>query len=246
MINFWSKHKGGILVTLIFHFALILYFNITEIQLPIRKERAVVLLELDYTLDEVTEEEIKEEEIIEEQPTEEDINKKIQNLMRDAQDRRTKSTQNYSEKSVEQELAEKYKKLEEDIIKKRQEDGKGFDPSKYEINKSTNSDPVNNNPNEAKNQAAGRVTTACNIPGRNCYAKTPSYRCPAGGKIHIDIKVNQKGKVIAAAVNTIKSTSSNSCLINEAIKYAKRSKANQDFKAPNSQSGYIIYNFISQ
>lgn len=245
MIDFWKKHKVGILATVTFHFALVLYFNTSKLELPERLVRNKVLLEIDYTEQEEELDEQTPEELEEEQLTEESIEEKIQNMMRDAQDRRKMSTQNFSEKEIEEQLEEKYKQLEQDIIKKRQEEGKGFDASKYEIEKNT--EPTqNSNTQPAENKVAGRVTRECNIPGRNCYAKTPSYRCPSGGKIHIDIKVNQKGKVTHAEYNASKSTSSNECLVNEAIKYAKLSKANQDFNAPNTQGGYIIYNFISQ
>lgn len=245
MIAFWSKHKIGILATVIFHVAIILYFNTSKLELPKREVRNKVLLELDYTEEEIPEDEELTEEETTETPTEESIEEKIQNMMRDAQDRRKMSSQNFSEKEIEQQLEEKYKQLEQDIIKQRQEEGKGFDASKYEIKKNT--EPTqNSNTQPAENKVAGRVTTECSIKGRNCYAKTPSYRCPSGGKIHIDIKVNQKGRVTHAEYNASKSTSSNECLVNEAIKYAKLSKANQDFNAPNTQSGYIIYNFISQ
>ena len=168
MIEFWSKHKVGILATVIFHVALVLYFNTSELELPKREVRNKVLLELDYT----QEEEIIEEETPEETetPTEKSIDEKIKNLMRDAQDKRKMASKNYSEKEIEEQLEEKYKQLEQDIIKQREEEGKGFDASKYEIKKTTEASQ-NNTPTPAENKVAGRVTTECNIPGRNCYAK---------------------------------------------------------------------------
>jgi hypothetical protein len=245
MINFLSKHKVGILATVIFHVALVLYFNTSSLELPEREIRNRVLLELDYTEKEEVIEEISEE-IERPTPTEESIDKKIKNLMRDAQDRRKMSSKNYSEQEIEEQLAEKYKKLEQDIIKQREEEGKGFDASKYKIEKTTESTKANTTSAQAENKVSGKVTSECSVPGRECRAKTPSYRCPIGGKIFIDIKVNQKGKITSANYNASRSTSSNECLINEAIKYAKLSSTNQDFNASNSIDGYIIYNFISQ
>lgn len=69
---------------------------------------------------------------------------------------------------------------------------------------------------------------------------TPRYLCERSGKIVITIVVNKKGKVTDAYINGA-SNSSNGCLIDQAIAYAKSVR----FNASNfdNQKGTITYYF---
>jgi len=76
------------------------------------------------------------------------------------------------------------------------------------------------------------------------YLPTPIYLCEYGGKIVVNITVNANGDVTDAYTNT-SSTSTNECLIESAIEYAKEAKFNA---SPNkkSQIGSITFNFIGK
>lgn len=76
------------------------------------------------------------------------------------------------------------------------------------------------------------------------YLPIPIYLCEAGGKIVVNITVDSKGNVIDTYVNT-SSTSTNECLIESAIEYAKEAKFNA---SPNkkSQLGSITFNFVGK
>lgn len=249
MLEFVKKHKVGIIITLLFHFLLFGFTMTKKMNIPPYVKKTQAIIEFDFREDPIIEDEIVEEDPLEEAelPTEEAINERIQNMMRDANDKRKRSNKNYSEKQIEEQLEQKYKNLEQEIIAKRKAEGKGFDPSKYEFTpkESDNGDEKASSA-EAENQKAGRVASTCNIPGRDCRSKTPAYRCQTSGKVFIEIKVNQKGVVTSAKVNPSKSTTSNDCLVQESIKYAKRTRVNQDFKGPRSVDGTVEFNFISQ
>lgn len=249
MLDFIKKHKYGIAGTLVFHLLLVAFFSIKKVDLPAFEKKSPVLLTFDFTEEiEDIEESDEMEELLEDDNnlSEDAINEKIQNLMRDANDRRKKSNKNFTEQEIEAQLEQKYKDLEQQIIENRKKQGKGFDPSKYESTFDKNA--IQNETSSSANdtQAAGRVATECSIPERKCYAKTPAYRCPSSGKVFIDIKINQKGEVISAKVNERKSTTSDACITNEALKYAKMLRANQDFNAPKSQNGFVSFHFIEQ
>ncbi|MCK5908096.1 MAG: hypothetical protein KAG37_10910 [Flavobacteriales bacterium] len=97
---------------------------------------------------------------------------------------------------------------------------------------------------KSENAFTGRSTINYYLKNRyNNKLPNPIYTCISGGKVYIDIKVNQQGKVIDASFNKSKSTTSNECLVETALKYAKRSKFNSDFKASDPQKGYITYDF---
>lgn len=69
----------------------------------------------------------------------------------------------------------------------------------------------------------------------------PIYLCERGGKIIINIKVNENGDVISATFNNASSTS-NGCLVDHALEYAKASKFNRD-ASKSSQLGTITFIF---
>jgi len=70
----------------------------------------------------------------------------------------------------------------------------------------------------------------------------PVYLCEAGGKIVINITVNSGGDVIDTYVNKASSTSTNECLIDSALEYAKTARFNSD-TSKDKQIGSITYYF---
>lgn len=76
------------------------------------------------------------------------------------------------------------------------------------------------------------------------YLPTPIYLCEFSGKIVVNISVNEKGDVTDAYTNT-SSTSSNECLIDHAIEYAKEARFSAD-ASKASQIGSITFYFIGK
>ncbi|MEN8927814.1 MAG: hypothetical protein ABF242_10780 [Flavobacteriales bacterium] len=232
----------AILITLVIHIAMLLYFNVstlktTEVFIPNE-----VLLELDFK----TPEEI--EEIINPEPEIAQNNQSIKDLMSDIQDIRNQSYEDFSESEMDNEILKSIEAENKKSVEELRDNGiKGFDksefdsePDKKEVDKDKNTDKKNNN-------FAGKVTKECNIPGRECSTGTPSYQCAGGGKVYIDITVDKIGRVKSAKVNTSKSSTNSDCILNTALRFAKTTtKASSDLSGNNSQAGYIIYNFISQ
>lgn len=77
------------------------------------------------------------------------------------------------------------------------------------------------------------------------YLPVPVYKCEGGGKVIVDIIVNQNGEVISADISG-ESSSDSQCLQDVARSYALMTTFNMDFNAPPRQKGYISYNFIPQ
>ncbi|NNC62571.1 MAG: energy transducer TonB [Eudoraea sp.] len=72
----------------------------------------------------------------------------------------------------------------------------------------------------------------------------PIYTCLEGGKVVINITVDRLGYVTDASFNTNSSTTSNGCLVENAIQYALKARFNPGDKA--SQLGTITYLFQSK
>ncbi|MBT8287669.1 MAG: hypothetical protein HKN00_02235 [Flavobacteriaceae bacterium] len=73
------------------------------------------------------------------------------------------------------------------------------------------------------------------------YLPPPIYLCEKGGKVVITIEVDSNGQVFNASYNNA-SSSSNQCLIDHAIEYARASKFNRD-QSRSQQLGTITFLF---
>jgi hypothetical protein len=73
----------------------------------------------------------------------------------------------------------------------------------------------------------------------------PVYTCGSFGKVVLHIEVNANGYVIITSINKNASTTTNLCLIDSAIDYAKKARFTKDANKP-SQMGSITYVFPGQ
>ena len=72
----------------------------------------------------------------------------------------------------------------------------------------------------------------------------PIYTCPEGGKVVINIEVDNRGFVMEATFNAGSSTTSNGCLVEKGIEYAKKARFSNSEKGV--QKGTITYLFQSK
>lgn len=231
----------ALLIALILHVAALLFFNLSSLEVRPYIVDENVVLEIDYTEDE-EEQEVEEQEI--------DLNNQsLANLMQDIQNIRKKSYQNYSEAQIEAELLQQIETENKQSVKELREKGiKGYDESKFDLNPNAKKKENKKKTQQTgTNSYAGSVTAVCNVPGRKCFTEKPTYICKGGGKVYVEIKVDKLGRVKNASVNTTKSTTTNECILNNALDYARSTtRVNSDLKGNNTQKGYIIYNFIAQ
>lgn len=97
------------------------------------------------------------------------------------------------------------------------------------------------NKKQAAEHAKAKSTLTYSLKGRTLtYYKTPRYLCEDGGKIVVSIRVNGEGDVFDAFING-SSNSSNQCLIDHAIDYAK--SVQFDSSDRNEQLGTITFLF---
>ncbi len=71
----------------------------------------------------------------------------------------------------------------------------------------------------------------------------PAYLCRKEGRVVVAIKVDRNGKVIEAIAGAKGSTTTESCLLEQAKKAALKTKWQAAANAPEKQVGKIIYNF---
>jgi len=90
-----------------------------------------------------------------------------------------------------------------------------------------------------------RTSISYSLVDRNAYElPTPIYTCIEGGKVVINIKVDNNGYVIEAGFNDKSSGTSNGCLVDNAMAYALKARFNPNAKS--MQIGTITYLFQSK
>lgn len=97
---------------------------------------------------------------------------------------------------------------------------------------------------QARNQKKGNrlSTVSYDLEGRTAVRiPNPVYTCDAQGAIVIDISVNSNGSIIDMEYNKKASTSSNGCLIDQALEYVE--SAFFDVATIDVQQGSITFNF---
>ena len=153
----------------------------------------------------------------------------------------------FNAEKEELEDAEFEKRLEE--IRNRK-DAEEYKQEKEESEKESNPEeiPAFNDINDIINKQKNRDNSNKNsslsysLVGRtHDFLPTPIYLCEYGGKIVINITVDSNGIVTDAYVNN-SSSSTNGCLIDHALEYAKASQFSSDPSKP-SQLGSISFLF---
>lgn len=182
----------------------------------------------------------------------------VKNMARDANDKREKSFEEYYENASDEAVMDEYKKLEQEMYeeaggeKTRAEIRQEMEQRRLEAAKNPKED---NGPSrqETGNKAfAGNVMVDWSLANRNphknnnWYVRNPGYTCGYGssGIVTVRIHVNSNGDVTSASYDASQSSGANSCMIQQAIKYAKLSRFN--YAKAKSQEGRITYTFIAQ
>lgn len=85
---------------------------------------------------------------------------------------------------------------------------------------------------------ANPLRHAVNLP-------VPSYKCPGGGTVVVDIVVSRNGDVLSAGIDKARSAS-DGCMTEAALEMARRSRFSVNQSAPGRHLGTITYVFVPQ
>lgn len=249
IVEFIDKHKGGILITILLHFTVIICINFSTFQEKYEVEKwsfqgkNIETDDIEITVDQV---ETRQEMALLEQQN-------YLNAVKDEYNEQpAKESENYSlpndnsfidaaydfEESVKQELAAQ--KGAQEI------------PSSKENNADLGENNQNNTQkNSTKNSGStappkGETMVNYNLSNRKATKlRNPGYTCGnENGRVVVRIKVDQGGVVLSAKYAPELSQSVTSCMISKAESYALRSKFNFSSTAPKTQAGTITYTFI--
>ena len=249
-LNFIEKYKYGIITALIAYMGIFMFLQLTSIpdyfEIKAFNEGARI--------------EVPKEEIV--------INKdnilvpsdfhegSVTNTARDINDSRERSIEDWSATMTDQEVADKVKEEERkmfeeaggDLKRKAILDQALQDSEKEKDNSKTKKNAIKSSANAAE----GTVMVEWDLSGRKphqndeWHVRNPGYTCGkmARGKVVVDVKVGQDGRVKSVSCNESSSSISSPCMLEQALKYAKMSRFSTS--KISSQSGSISYIFVSQ
>lgn len=220
-----SSYKALLITALLFS---ILVFGLTSIHLQNEKEEN--LFSVEYYFEE---EEEKEEKENKESDSTEDL--ETHRAYNEAEKQLIKSEQILTDSQ--DEFERKMQAMEEALQNANKQPNLPEDSSKETYSQN---DEVIHNENVKRTSSVSYF-----LEKRSAlFLPNPVYTCPRSGTIVINITVNKLGKVIHTTVDNSKSSTSDKCLNDQALEYAKQAKFNVSESSDENQKGTITYRFI--
>ena len=240
-MNFIEQHKALIITFLL---AGIVVFGMFSIQL---KQQDKLITESYYLLEpepEKTDEELQRFEDLNTESTNKAFNEdqEYKAMMRNFKtvsandfERTTKAIEDAKANETVEETSLNKSSANSNAYALNSEETQSYKKLQEKLNKSLK------NKKQADEHAKTKGTLTYSLKDRTlAYYKIPRYLCERGGKIVVSIRVNDKGYVFDAYING-SSNSTNQCLINHAIDYAK--SVQFDTSNRSEQLGTITFIF---
>jgi len=247
-LDYIEKFKFAIIATLVFHLAFFLWSNFVTVKDITRIPPPEVDIEI--PLDDIEfDEEMMEMLELNKEPL---PSQNLANMAADANDTRDKSyddfstyEEDFSEQSqmtAEELEAQFFKEVASEANSDKHTELENLD--KHELKKYDKS--TKNTTSGGKNAYAGEVMISYNLKGRKAYSlPNPGYTCNGSGVVVVQIKVDKSGSVKFADYSASQSNHATECMIERAIKYAKKSRFDYVSSA-GMQTGTITYKFVGQ
>lgn len=232
-----EKHQNAILGTLIVHILIFVWLNIQNVSFYIIQPKEKVLATLDFTT--------QENNLIAKDSKENFSNNEVVVTNAASNYNQEKDMSASQKKVLAEKVIEDVKEFEKKQFNDFGKDNPVIDNSRLEnekIKENSISKTVNKSLKKTSNATAKYFCENRNM----ILQKIPSYLCNQTGKVRLTIKVNPKGEVTDCKVDDSETNTSNQCLIENAINYAKNWKFNQDFSSSQRQEGWIEFIYLSQ
>ncbi len=96
-------------------------------------------------------------------------------------------------------------------------------------------------------RSEGNTTVRYDLPPRiHEVLEIPAYLCKGQGRVVIRITVDRDGRVAKAELDASATTTSDACMLENAMASAQQARFDRSASAPQPQRGTITYTFLSQ
>lgn len=237
-MGFFEQHKALIITSLLFSILILAMYNI-NISNSNKKVRET-LIELNNLRQEAQK---QEEEQQKQEPKPASKQPRLQTHQAFNENRAENET---NVKSRLDEIFEKNSAKQEAAEDESSNPEKGeYDIAKAPAKKRREASAGNNTSEEisSKEGSYRNSSISFSLMGRRAiFIPNPVYTCDTPGRIVVNIEVNAQGAVVGTSINKSSSTSSNECLIDQALEYASKATFSA-LPGKMSQPGTITYNF---
>lgn len=235
-MDFFDRHKALIITILFCSVVVLALYNFTLSQN--QKQLSEMIVDLDEFEPEEEEEKPEPEEETPEPP------KSTSRETHRAFDENQEARQENFERELE-EIFEKNSAQSEETSENENES----DDGEYTVQKSSQKKEQASHGNETTQKISTQAGSLRNssisfsLKGRNAVnIPNPVYTCDRAGRVVINIRVDAGGRVLETSVNKASSSTSNQCLIDNALKYAADAVFSQ-LPGRDNQPGTITYEF---
>ncbi|WP_299201484.1 hypothetical protein [Brumimicrobium sp.] len=259
LLDFIERHKYGIVITLLVHVGLFIYFQVATYKEVILFEPWDFQSVMDEAPDdiEITPDQIQtpqEQQLFNPQEEVSSFVKNENDTREESQSKDIKFT-SYSQSGNPEQIENQFEQQLKDEIRRKREERESKNPStSTDVDKKPKKDPVQNTSSggEASEKAAGGATmVSYSLAGRHplnyndWYVRNPGYTCGnVNGVVKVAISVDEGGHVISATVIEGESQNATACMKQRSREYALMSRFNYSNKAPKKQEGVITYRFV--
>jgi len=239
-LDWFERHKLGIIGTLTLHSMLLFVFSMWQIQAePNETERNE--MRVDVMMEDEAEQVIQRIEHPELAAT-----MKVTNATSNITAQTTALSYSPTKlaERVENELREMEKEEFDRLAQERKENGNEvvipeLDPSKWKKEQYMEkaAEPV---------RVEGATTVWHDLKGRTRADDVPGYLCKDQGRVAISITVDPAGQVLKAELDPSRSEAADECMLEQAMASARRARFNSIGSAPNPQKGTLYFLFLRQ
>lgn len=240
--DFYYKHIYAVIGTLIFHIIVLLTMLVYGVQGKQTYAEAELLIDMQM-LDELLQMHEKQEEVESESAStySSQTNRASRIGGEQSEQQSSKTDDSFFDKAFEQEVAEA-RSLASDVSNQLGKKTKAVE--EYAMPEETTEGM---NPEDIPNTIySGESNIHYELKNRfHRRLPIPVYLAKGGGKVVVNIWVNNSGKVVKAEIKS-SANIGDEMLVNYALQAAQRTVFNKDNSAPDPQQGYISYVFVAQ
>lgn len=257
LINFIERHKFGIIITLVIHVVLFIYFQLATY------EEAVYYEPWDFrgrNIDAPDDIQITPDQI--ETPQEQELfqpQEKVTSFVKNENDDRERSQNqniNYTSstgdpENIEDEFNESVRQEILGNKEKSSESSSATADIEDQISQPDDNSKENTSSGGSTEAVGGMTMVSYRLENRHplnhndWHVRNPGYTCGnVDGVVKVLIEVEQSGDVVGAKVLEEQSRNATPCMVDRAKEYALKSRFNYDGKAAKKQQGVITYRFV--
>jgi outer membrane biosynthesis protein TonB len=244
-LDWFDRHKFGVVGTLMLHTLLMLAFALGKLHSPpARVEPPALVLELEVP---PTEPKPEPPNDAQEPASAANVTNRASNSTAepDAEHPLSRRAQERMAEDIEKDLHEMEHEEFDQLAEKRRAEGKEITVPKLDPSKFDKRNYLDKAPRPVK--VEGLTTVSYDLIGRTDQVlEVPAYLCKGQGKVVIRVAVDRSGEVDKAEVDANASTTANACMLDNALSSASSARFSVSAAASQPQHGTITYIFLAQ